>query len=175
MENIVTRLEYNRYNFDFESYYRDINFYFTFDKENDEFIGSDSNEHLLENDKFQRGGKPVPFAQSFLVYFYMVWRPKNTTVIVNQDAWNCAGAKERSKIGTIQQFQGSVIVNNIITMYTAIKTLQGTDNLTKYATHIKEFKILKKYVDKLRKRYKYFSLIRLDEWHFNSSLSIGLY
>ena len=72
MENIVTRLEYNRYNFDFDSCYRDINLYFIFDKENDELIGSNSNYHLLANNKFQRYGKPVPVAKSFSFYYYMV-------------------------------------------------------------------------------------------------------
>ena len=73
----------------------ETNLYFIFDKENDEFIGSDSNYHLLENNKFQRyDGKPVPVAKSFSFYYYMVWRLENTTVIVNQDVWNRAGAKE---------------------------------------------------------------------------------
>ena len=61
----VTRLEYNHCNFDFDSYYRDINLYFIFDKENAEFIGSESNYHLLANNKFQGYGKPVPVAKVF--------------------------------------------------------------------------------------------------------------
>ena len=60
-------------------------------------------------------------------------------------------------------------------MYTAIRTLKGIDSLTKYATHIREFKMPEKYLDKLRKRYKIFSVIRFDEWHLNSSVSIALY
>ena len=60
-------------------------------------------------------------------------------------------------------------------MYTAIRTLKETESLTKYGTYIREFKIMKKYPDKLRKRYKNFSFTRFDEWHFNSSLSIALY
>ena len=101
----------------------------------------------------------MPVAKSLLFCYYTVWRPENTTVIVNQDVWNCAGAKERSKVSIIQRFQDSVIVNNKIIMYTAIRALQGTDSLSKYATHIREFKIPKKYLDKLRKRNKNFSLI----------------
>ena len=84
-------------------------------------------------------------------------------------------SKRKSKIGIMQRFQDSFIVNNKITMHTTIRTPKGTDSLTKYATHIREFKILKKYLDKLRKRYKNFSLIRFNEWHFNNSLSIELY
>ena len=60
-------------------------------------------------------------------------------------------------------------------MYTTIRTVKGTDSLTKYATHITEFNMPKKYLDKLRKQYKSFSLIRFNEWHFNSSLSIAHY
>ena len=42
--------------------------------------------------------------------------------------------------------------------------------------HISEnLKYRKKYLDKLRKQYKNFSLIQFDEWHFNSSSSITLY
>ena len=142
---------YNRYNFEFNSYYQDLNLYFIFDKENDEFIGSDSNYHLLANDKFQRHGKPVPVAKSFFYYYYTVLRPENTTVIVNQDVSNHTRAKERSKIGIMQRFQDSVIVNNKITICTAIRALKETDSLTKYATHIREFRIPKKYLVKLRK------------------------
>ena len=109
IENIVTRLEYNRYNFDFDSYYPDINLYFIFDKENDEFIGSDSNYHPLANNKFQRYGKPVSVAKSFLFYCYMVWRPENTIVIVNQDVWNRAGAKEKAKLVLCNDFKISLL------------------------------------------------------------------
>ena len=66
-----------------------------------------------------------------------MWGPENTTVIVNQDVWNCARAKERSKISVIQQFQDRVIVNNKVTMHALIRTLKGTDSPTKYATHIR--------------------------------------
>ena len=93
-----------------------------------------------------------PLPKVFLIIIkYTVRRPENTTVIVNQDVWNRTRAKERSKIGIMQRFQDSVIVNNKITMYTAIRALKETDSLTKYATHIREFRIPKKYLVKLRK------------------------
>ena len=94
----MTRLECNHYNFDFDSYYRDINLYFILDKENNEFIGSDSNNHLLANDKFQRYGKPVSIAKSFFIYYYTVWRPVNTTAIVNQDVWAVLEQKKEAKL-----------------------------------------------------------------------------
>ena len=92
MENIMTKLEYNHYNCDFVSVTLILLQFFIFDKKNDDFIGSDSNYHLLANDKFQRYGKPEPVVKSSLFYYYMLWRPENTTLIVNQDVWNHARA-----------------------------------------------------------------------------------
>ena len=50
MDQVTTNFMYKRYLFNFDNSYRDRNLLFVFDKENDEFIGSDPGYHFIAND-----------------------------------------------------------------------------------------------------------------------------
>ena len=50
MDQVTTNFMYKRYLFNFDNSYRDRNLLFVFDKENDEFIGSDPGYHFIVND-----------------------------------------------------------------------------------------------------------------------------
>ena len=67
--NITREFRYRRYIFNFDSSYRDRNLFFVFDKESDEYIGSDENYHFVTNDRFLRYKKSVPSVNRFLHIF----------------------------------------------------------------------------------------------------------
>ena len=60
MGQVTTNFMYKRYLFNFDNSYRDRNLFFVFDKENDEFIGSDPGYHFIENDRYMRFGDQMP-------------------------------------------------------------------------------------------------------------------
>ena len=91
----------------------------------------------------------MPEVKNFLVDYYTRLKPQNKTVIVNKDISDRASQKERSKIGLIQLCRDRVVANNKIRMYTAIKPSRGQDTIIKYATHVRQLTIPKKYLDKL--------------------------
>ena len=174
MDQVTTNFMYRRYLLDFDNSYRDRNLVFVFDKEKDEFIGSDPDYHFIANDRYMRFGDQVPEVKKFLLDYYTRLKPQNETVIVNKNVWDRASQKERSKIGLIQLYRDRVVANNKIRMYTAIKAYRGQDSITKYATHVRQLTIPKKYLDKSRKKYRNFCLIEFDEWHFNYPLTTQL-
>ena len=45
----------NEYHNDFDSAYKDRNLFFVFDKEKDEYIGSDETYHWVANDRLKAG------------------------------------------------------------------------------------------------------------------------
>ena len=167
MDQVTTNFMYKLDLFSFDNSYRDRNLFFIFNKEKDEFIGSDPDYHFIGNDRYMRFGDQVHEVKKFLLDYYTRPKPQNKTVIVNKNVWNRTSQKERSKIGFIQLYWERVIANNKIRMYTAIKAYKGQDSITKYAAHVRQLTIPKKYLDKLRKKYRNFSLIEFDEWHFN--------
>ena len=171
MDQVMTEFLYKRYLFDFDAAYRDRNLSFVFDTEKDEFISLDLDYHFIANDRFMRYGQRVPEVKSFLLDFYTKWKPENKVIILKKNVWDRASPKERSKIGLIQLNGGRVMVNNKIRMYTAIKTYRGEDSITKYAIHVRQMKISKKYLLKLRTIYRKFDLTEFDEWHFTQPLT----
>ena len=52
MDQVTTIFMYKRYLFDFDNSYWDSNLFFVFDKEKDEFIGSDPDYHFIANDRW---------------------------------------------------------------------------------------------------------------------------
>ena len=48
----IGTFNYERYNFDFDSVYRDRNMFFIFDRSHDEFIGTDPRWHSFTNDNY---------------------------------------------------------------------------------------------------------------------------
>ena len=118
--------------------------------------------------------KQVPEVKSFLLDFYTKCKPENKTAIVNEGIWDRGSPKERNKIGLMQLNTARVVVNNKIRMYTELKTYKGEDSIIKYATHVRRMKISKKYLQKLRTRYRKFDLTELDEWHFGQSITIRI-
>ena len=121
MEQVTTNFMYKRYLFDFGNSYRDRNLFLLFDKEKDEFVGSDLDYHFIANDRYMRFGDQVPEVKKFLFDYYARLKTQNTTVIVSKNVWDRASQKERNKIGLIQMYRDRVIANNKIRMYTAIK------------------------------------------------------
>ena len=148
--------------FNFDSSYRDENLFFIFDTENDEYIGSDENYHFVAHDKFLRYKKSVHSVNRFLHNFYMIWRPNNKTVIVNQGTWDSLNPRERNKVGLIQLNVGAVVPNNKVRMYTGIKTYRGTNSITKFATYVQKIIIPPKCLQKLRAKYSNFNLTEFD-------------
>ena len=55
-QNIIGTFDYERYNFDFDSVYRDRNMLFTFDCNQDEFIGTGPHWHTSINNNYLRYG-----------------------------------------------------------------------------------------------------------------------
>ena len=98
---------YKRYLFDFDNSYRDRNLLFVFDKEKDEFIGSDPDYHFIAKNRYMRFGDQVPEVKNFLLDYYTQLKPQNKTVIVNKNVWDRASQKERCKIGLIQLYIGT--------------------------------------------------------------------
>ena len=144
MDQVTTNFMYKCYLLDFDHSYRDRNLFFVFDKEKDEFIGSDPDYHFIASDRYMRFGDQVPEVKKFLLDYYKRLKPQNKTVIVNKNVWDRASQKERSKIGFIQLYRDRVVANNKIRMYTAIKAYRGQDSITKYATHVWQLTIPKK-------------------------------
>ena len=79
----------------------------------------------MANDRFMRYGKRVREVKSFLLDFYIKWKPENKTVIVNKSIWDRASPKERNKIGLTQLNTEGVGANIEIRIHTAIKTYRG--------------------------------------------------
>ena len=98
-DQVTTNFQYKRYLFNFDAAYRDRNLFFVFDSEKYEFLGSDPHYHFIANERFMRYRKRVPEVKSFLIDFYIKWKPENKTVIVNKSIWDRASAKEGNKIG----------------------------------------------------------------------------
>ena len=162
MDQVTTEFLYKRYLFDLDAAYRDINLFFVFYPEQDEFIGSDPDYHFIASDRFMRYGKRVPEFKSFLLDFYTQWKPENKTVIINKNIWDRANSKEQNKIGLMQLNRDRVMVHNKIRRYTATKTNRGRDSITKYAMHVRQTKISNKYLLKLRTRYRNIDLTEFD-------------
>ena len=77
-----------------------------------------------------RFGDQVPEVKQFLLDYYTELKPKNKTVIVNKNVWDRTSQKERSKSGLMQLYRDSVVANNKIRMYAAIKAYRGRDGIT---------------------------------------------
>ena len=70
-QNIIGTFDYERYNFDFDSVYRDRNMLFTFDCNQDEFIGTGPHWHTSINNNYLRYG------YQFNVAMILYWTKKS--------------------------------------------------------------------------------------------------
>ena len=70
MDRVTTNFMYKRYLLNFDNSYQDRNLFFVFDKEKDEFIGSDPDYHVIVNSRYMRFGHQVHKVKKFLFDYY---------------------------------------------------------------------------------------------------------